>query len=382
MRKSGSKRNLLIRLVVRGKRSRAAGAGILAGAAVFAGLPVREARAQYVGQISSYVADTRTGAVLSQDNADLQRYPASLTKLMTLYMTFRALKAGRISLDQELPVSIHASLQEPSKLGLRPGGYLTVEQAILGLVTKSANDAACALGEYIGGGNEAEFAAMMTQQARYMGMTRTTFRNASGLPDPDQVTTARDLGTLAVRLISDFPEYYHYFSTPMFYFHGMSIPNHNPMLRFYPGADGMKTGYTAQAGLNLVSSAIHGNVRLVGVVMGAQSRGQRQVTMAHILDDGFSAEGLPPEPYNSFPVVRPGRPVVLARTERHVRGRKKMVLAAASSSGNGRSARPLEVAQASRIKRPSAPIRLVATPLKHKTSAATAHKVKSLRHRT
>ncbi len=252
----------------------------------------RPARAQYVGQVSSFVMDAGTGQVLQQYNPDLQRYPASLTKLMTLYLAFQALRDNQLALDQAVPVSLHAASMEPSKLGLVPGTYLTVEQAILALVTKSANDAACALGELIGGG-EQRFAQMMTQQARSLGMSNSTFRNASGLPDPGQVSTARDFALLARHLIRDFPDQYHYFAVPAFMFHGRYIGNHDPMLRSYPGADGLKTGYTVDAGHNLVSSAVRGNVRLIGVVLGARTNPQRSAMMTNILDAGFQAEGVP-----------------------------------------------------------------------------------------
>ncbi|WP_415490712.1 D-alanyl-D-alanine carboxypeptidase family protein [Acetobacter sp.] len=305
--------------------------GLLAGIA-FSSVTLGTAHAQYAGQISSIVVDANTGAVLSQADPDLRRYPASLTKLMTLYMAFRALKAGAITPDQTVPVSIHASTMEPSKLGLVPGTHLSVEEAVLALVTKSANDAACALGELIGGGDEQQFAAMMTQQARSMGMTNTTFRNASGLPDPEQMTTARDLATLGRRLIADFPEYYHYFSTESFRFHRRIIPNHNPMLKAYAGADGMKTGYTQEAGHNLVTSAIRENVRLVGVVMGASNNAVRSVAMADQLDHGFDAEGVAPV----------ARPLLLAHAGSRAAGRggrHALVMAAARH-------RPLEVAEA------------------------------------
>ncbi|TLU74301.1 D-alanyl-D-alanine carboxypeptidase family protein [Lichenicoccus roseus] len=265
-------------------------------------LQAAPARAQYVGQVSSFVMDAQTGQVLQQYNPDLQRYPASLTKLMTLYLAFQSLRANRINLDQAVPVSLHASSMEPSKLGLVPGTYVTVEQAILALVTKSANDAACALGEMMGGGDERRFAQVMTQQARLLGMSNTTFRNASGLPDPEQVSTARDFAILARSLIRDFPEQYHYFSVPAFMFHGRYIGNHDPMLRSYPGADGLKTGYTADAGHNLVSSAVRGNVRLIGVILGARSNPQRSAMMTNILDAGFQREGVPIE---ARPAVRP-----------------------------------------------------------------------------
>jgi len=270
-------------------------AGIGCGGALAA--TATEARAQYVGRLSSFVVDARTGQVLEQTNPDLQRYPASLTKLMTLYLTFQALRDGRIALDQPVPVSAHAASMEPSKLGIVPGTYMTVEQGILALVTKSANDAACALGEMLGGGSEPRFAQIMTQQARLLGMTGTTFRNASGLPDPDQVSTARDFAVLARHLITDFPDQYHYFDVPAFMFHGRYIGNHDPMLEIYPGADGLKTGYTAEAGHNMVSSAQRGNVRLIGVVLGARSNPQRSAIMAGLLDQGFEQEGVPVLPH-------------------------------------------------------------------------------------
>jgi len=293
---------------------------------------VRPAHAQYVGHVSSFVMDANTGAVLSQADPDLQRYPASLTKLMTLYLTFKALKAGQISLDQTVPVSIHASTMQPSKLGLVPGTVITVQQAILGLVTKSANDAACALGELLGGGDEVRFANIMTAQARALGMSNTTFRNASGLPDPEQVTTARDLATLTRSLIQDYPEDYHYFSVPMFMFHRQWVMNHDPMLKIYEGADGLKTGYTDLAGHNLVSSAVRSNVRLIGVVLGSPSNAQRSVTMTALLDRGFTAEGVAP----------PEHPMLIARARLPMRHHYML----ASASSRWLSGGPMEVAEA------------------------------------
>jgi D-alanyl-D-alanine carboxypeptidase len=225
-------------------------------------------------------------------NADQPRHPASLTKMMTLYLAFEALRDRRIGLDQSIPVSPHAAAMEPSKLGLLPGSRLTVEQAILGLVTKSANDAASALGELLGG-SEDRFAQMMTLRARALGMGHSTFTNASGLPDPDQWTTARDLAILSRRLINDFPTYYSYFSTPSFAWHRQIIFNHDSMLRTYPGADGLKTGYTEASGHNLVTSALRGGVRLVGVVLGAASNGERDIHMASLLDHGFEQMDVP-----------------------------------------------------------------------------------------
>ncbi len=180
----------------------------------------------------------------------------------------------------------------PSKLGLLPGTTITVEQALLGLVTKSANDAAAALGELMAG-DEDRFAQLMTMRARALGMTHTTFRNASGWPDPDQVTTARDLALLARHLIQDYPSEYRYFSVPSFVFHGRVIPNHDRMLQTYPGADGLKTGYIDASGCNLVTSAVRGDVRLIGVVMGASNGGERDSHMAALLDAGFDRMGVP-----------------------------------------------------------------------------------------
>ena len=259
------------------------------------------ARAQLgTDRYSSIVLEAASGKVLETVNADAPRHPASLAKLMTLYMTFEALRDRRVTLDTPVPVSAHAASMEPTKLGLQPGMSLTVEQAILGLVTKSANDAASALGELLGG-SEDRFAQMMTLRARALGMSNTTFTNASGLPDPDQWTTARDLAVLARHLVTDFPGDYHYFSTPSFVFHGCTIYNHDTKLRSYPGADGMKTGYTEASGHNLITSAVRDGVRLIGVVLGAGSNAERDVHMAALLDDGYRQLGVPV-----------GRPVMVA----------------------------------------------------------------------
>ncbi len=260
---------------------------------VVAALAPTLARAQIgSARYASIIVDNGSGKVMEAANADALRYPASLTKLMTLYMAFEALRDKHLTLGESVPVSEHAALMEPSKLGLLPGTYFTVSDAILAIVTKSANDAACALGELIGG-NEDRFAQLMTLRARALGMSNSTFRNASGLPDAEQTTTARDLALLAHHLIQDFPEHYHYFSEPVFYFHGHNIPNHDRMLQAYEGADGLKTGYTLLAGHNLVTSAMRGGVRLIGVVMGARSNPERDAHMANLLDDSFEQLGVP-----------------------------------------------------------------------------------------
>ena len=243
---------------------------------------------------SAIVVEAAGGDVLYSASADQPRFPASLTKLMTLYMLFEALRDRRASLDELVPVSWHAASAEPSKLGLVPGTRITVEQALLGLITKSANDAASALGEMMAGGSEERFAQMMTLRARALGMTHTTFCNASGLPDPYQVTTAGDMALLARHLVQDFPEQYRYFSVPGYLFQGRMIPNHDHMLQTFPGADGLKTGYTVASGFNLVTSATRGGTRLVGVVLGANSSYEREQNMTAMLNTGFQRLGVAP----------------------------------------------------------------------------------------
>jgi len=267
---------------------------VAAAAAVLVVVP-QVARAQIGSdRYSSIVIDVASGTVLEQASPDAPRYPASLAKLMTLYMAFEALRDRRIAAEQLVPVSMHAASMEPTKLGLVPGTRLTVEEAILGLVTKSANDAAAALGELLGG-SEDRFAQMMTLRARALGMSHTTFTNASGLPDPDEWTTARDLAVLARRVVTDFPGFYPFFSTRSFTFQRRVIFNHDRMLQSYPGADGMKTGYTEASGHNLVTSAVHSGVRLIGVVLGAASNPERDAHMAMLLNQGFDEMDVPPE---------------------------------------------------------------------------------------
>ncbi len=270
-------------------------ASVLLALAVWSGFGIADAARAQIGseRYSSMVMNAGTGSILSTVNPDELRHPASLTKMMTLYMTFEALRDRRLSLTDQVPVSAHAASMSPTKLGLLPGTKLSVEQAIMGLVTKSANDAASALGELLGGGDEDRFAQMMTLRARALGMSRTVFRNASGLPDPEQVTTARDLALLARHLVQDYPVQYHYFSTPSFMFHGRLIPNHDHMLQTYPGADGIKTGYVEASGFNLVTSAVRGDVRLIGVVLGAARPGERDLHMALLLDRGFEQLNIP-----------------------------------------------------------------------------------------
>jgi D-alanyl-D-alanine carboxypeptidase len=239
------------------------------------------------GRDAYIILDATSGRELSSDQPDGLRHPASLTKLMTIYLTFSALDSGRLSLGDGLPVSINALNAPPTKMGLPPGGTVSVRDATMALVTRSANDAALVLAEALGG-DEASFAQMMTSKARQLGMSQTVFRNASGLPNREQVTTARDMARLAFALMRDFPHYYPVFSVQSWPYRGRILENHNRMLGSYEGADGLKTGYTNASGFNLVMSAVRENRRLIGVVMGGDSAGQRDRMMAMLMDQGFA----------------------------------------------------------------------------------------------
>jgi D-alanyl-D-alanine carboxypeptidase len=246
----------------------------------------QQARESYSPAFSSIIVDGNTGATLSANNPDASRHPASLTKIMTLYLLFERLEAGKLKLDSEMEVSEHASDQAPTKLGLRPGQTIRVEDAIKGLVTRSANDAAVVIAEAIAG-DEGDFAKLMTRKARGLGMTKTVYRNASGLPDDEQVTTARDQSTLGRAIQDRFPRYYRYFSTTAFNYHGQSIRNHNRLLGNVEGVDGIKTGYTRASGFNLVTSMRRGNRHLVGVVLGGRSGGSRDAIMRNLLAENL-----------------------------------------------------------------------------------------------
>ncbi|MEP9386845.1 D-alanyl-D-alanine carboxypeptidase family protein [Mesorhizobium sp. KR9-304] len=227
---------------------------------------------------SALVIDAANGETLYQSNATAARYPASLTKMMTLYLLFEALDQGRVSKTTELPVSAFAARQPPSKIGLKPGQSIDVEHAILALAVKSGNDCAVAVAEYLGGSEE-QFAQQMTARARQLGMTGTVFRNASGLPDPEQRTTARDMAVLGMALRSRFPQHFHYFSEREFTFRGRLVRGHNDMIGRVEGVDGIKTGYIKASGYNVVTSVSRGSRRLIVVVMGADSARARN---AHV----------------------------------------------------------------------------------------------------
>ncbi|ATJ84550.1 serine hydrolase [Halomonas beimenensis] len=232
------------------------------------------------------VIDADSHEILYAENADAPRYPASLTKMMTLYLVFEALEERSLSLEQPLPVSPTAAAMPATKLYLRPGDRLSVETAIQALIVRSANDVAVVVAEALGG-SEAHFARMMTDRARALGMHDTTFRNASGLPDDRQVTTARDMAILARRLMLDFPQYYPYFAKQSFRWRGKTYRGHNRLLANYPGADGLKTGFIRASGFNVATSAVRDGRRMLSVVMGGFTAASRDAHMADLLDRGF-----------------------------------------------------------------------------------------------
>ncbi len=238
-----------------------------------------QANSKYAG----IVMDARTGKTLYKYHADSKRYPASLTKMMTLYMVFDAMKRGKISKSTRIRVSRHAASMVPSKLYIKAGGSLTAEQAILALVTKSANDVAAAVAEHLGG-TESQFAVMMTRKARQLGMSKTTFKNASGLSHPGQVTTARDMARLGIALREHFPREFKYFSTTKFKFGKSTFGNHNKLLGRVSGVNGIKTGYTRASGYNLVSSVDKNGRRIVAVVLGGRTGASRNAQMTKLIN--------------------------------------------------------------------------------------------------
>ncbi|MFK7865887.1 MAG: D-alanyl-D-alanine carboxypeptidase [Alphaproteobacteria bacterium] len=242
---------------------------------------------QAYAKYAAYIYDANSGEVLYAINENTRNYPASLTKIMTLYMVFDALEANKIRLDDRVKFSRRAAGQAPSKLGVKAGKSISVQQAIMALVTKSANDVATAVAEHLGG-TEIEFARKMTAKARELGMTRTSFKNASGLPNRGQLSTAKDMGVLGIRIQQDFPQYYHYFSNKSFDFAGKKYKNHNNLLGNYQGADGIKTGYTRASGFNLVASVKRNRQHVIGVVLGGKTGKIRDRHMKKLLDRGFA----------------------------------------------------------------------------------------------
>ncbi len=258
----------------------------LVASSLMAGLIV--APAAHAERYASIVIDANTDTVLHARNADDPRYPASLTKVMTLYMLFDELEAGRISLDDELTVSRNAASQAPSNLRLSAGDKITVADAIDALVTKSANDVAVVVAEKIGG-TEARFAALMTVKATTLGMSNTRFYNASGLPDDRQISTARDMARLAEAIMEDHPQYYSEFSTPSFTWEGRTYRNHNELLGSVDGVDGIKTGYTRASGYNLMASAQRGDARVIAVMLGGRTSRARNSHVTELIEAAYAS---------------------------------------------------------------------------------------------
>ena len=253
---------------------------------LLAALGLRPAPALASDKHAALLLDVNSGNILYQSAAEQPRYPASLAKLMTLYLVFERLEQGKLDERSKLKISAHASAAAPSKLDLEPGEEIMVADAVKALITKSANDVAIAFAEHIAGSEE-RFARLMTEKAQQIGMAATTFRNASGLPDPEQVTTARDMATLALRLMDDFPKRYALFATRTFTYKNETFRNHNTLLFHYQGTDGLKTGYTRASGFNLVASVRRGRKHVVGVVFGGSTAAARNTTMRALLNIGL-----------------------------------------------------------------------------------------------
>ena len=239
---------------------------------------------------AAIVVDGNTARLLYEVDSGAPRHPASLTKMMTLYMLFDAKKAGRVSTGTLIPVSSYARARPPSKLGFRSGEAVDVDTAIRALSVKSANDVACAVGEYLGG-TEDQFAAMMTAKAHSIGMRSTTFRNASGLPDPDQITTARDMAALGIMLRRNFPADYAYFARQTFDFRGRTVRGHNDLIGRVEGVDGIKTGYIRASGFNIVTAAQRGNRRIVVCVMGGRTARERNDHVEALIESFLPRSG-------------------------------------------------------------------------------------------
>ncbi len=288
------------------------------------------AEESYQPSQASIVVDANTGAVLEASNADGLRHPASLTKIMTLYLLFERLDAGKIKLSTEFPVSAHAASMAPSKLDLKPGDSIRVETAIKAIVTKSANDVAVVVAEALGGSEE-EFARMMTAKAHALGMMHTTYVNASGLPDDRQITTARDVALLGRAIQQRFPDYYKYFSTRIFDYHGHPIRNHNHLLGVVPGVDGIKTGYIHESGFNIVTSVRRGGRHIVAAVFGGRTARARDARMRDLID-GYIQQA------STKPMAAP----LVARSDSRESKERKLSLASASPEPKPGSTAPIK----------------------------------------
>ena len=264
---------------------------------------------------AAIVVDAKNGSVLHQANPDAPRHPASLTKIMTLYLLFERLEAGKISLDTQMPVTEVASRQAPTKLGLQPGSSLKVEDAIKGLVTKSANDASVVIAQALANGDEDEFARMMTRKARALGMRNTTYRNPNGLPNDEQVTTARDQALLGIAIQERFPKYYRYFSLPSFVYRGRAMRNHNHLLGSVDGVDGIKTGYTRDSGFNLVTSVRRSARHIVAVVLGGRSASSRDARMRGLIEEHIAQASTKPASVLVAEAFKPEAPTIQMRSQ-------------------------------------------------------------------
>ena len=276
---------------------------------VFWMIYVSSAHAKY----ASFIINENTKRIYHNANADTRNYPASLTKIMTLYLVFDALKSKKISMNSKFKVSKRATRQPPSKLNLSAGSNITVKNAILALVTKSANDVATVIAENLGK-SERNFARLMTRKAKKLGMTRTTFRNASGLPNRGQLSTARDMATLGIAIRKNHPKFFKLFKTKSFIYKGIKYTNHNNLLGSYSGTDGIKTGYTNASGFNLVASVERNGQRIIGVVFGGKKARSRDKHMVTLLNKYFKTS-------LSKPLVRIAKPSELPKT------RPKIVMA-------------------------------------------------------
>jgi D-alanyl-D-alanine carboxypeptidase len=302
--------------------SRTFAVGIFTAAAMFAAQP---AQADY----ASFVIDAQSGEVFHARNADTRNFPASLTKIMTLFMVFEALETGKLKLDQALPVSRRAAGQAPSKLGLQVGQTISVKEAIGALSVKSANDVATVVAEGIGG-TEIKFAQMMTRRAREIGMRRTTFKNASGLPNRGQLSTARDMAVLGKAMLDRFPNQYAHFSDLTFQYGKRTYSNHNKLLKTYEGMDGIKTGYIRASGFNLVASAERDGVRLIGVVFGGKTGQSRDTHMASLLNRSWGRA----QSNSTFAALPASKPAIPGQIDASLRLALASVLTTVNTHGS------------------------------------------------
>lgn len=335
--------------------------------ALTGGIPVRAVAA--VQKHAAFVLDVNSGAVLHNDDGDAVRHPASLTKMMTLYLTFELLESGRLKMSDMITISERAAGVAPSKLDLKPGEQISVADGIKAIVTKSANDIAVALAEKIGG-TEANFVRLMNTRARELGMTKSHFENPSGLPDDDHVSTARDMATLALHLMDDFPSYYTIFATRMFTYRGKSYRNHNTMLNTFAGVDGIKTGYTRASGFNLVTSVHRGGRHLVGVVFGGSTAASRNAEMRVLLTKAFTRASTAKTRKPMLMAKLKGTPKVAARTA--PRALQARDVAAAEPAARPVKSPPSRVADAGSRETPIQIFKVKHVPLVAKPSAASS----------